>query len=353
MLKVKQGGIARRTALAVAAAALIAFPTTPSLAQGTSADAEAAVESFYKGKTLVILIGHPPGGSYDLYARLAAAHMPKYIPGKPNIIVQSKPGGSGVVGVAFFYTNAPKDGAMMGLFPETIAHTQLTDPAIGKWNVQDFAYIGSFANVNAVFMMRKGSPAQTLEDLRKVKTNVGCSGRIGQSYINPAMLKAFGGFKFEIICGYPGSNDYPMALARGEVDLISSAWNTWSRRAEVIDGSLRPVIQSGLVRHKDLKDVPLMQDLLDDPKHKKVAEFLSSGSAIGRALLVPKDIPPERLAALRKAFDEMVKDPAFIADAERASAELDPTPGVEVQKISDDIIATPKDIVQIAIDAGK
>lgn len=314
---------------------------------------DTSVENFYKGKTVVILIGHPPGGSYDLYARLAAAHMPKYIPGKPNIIVQSKPGGSGVVGVAFYYSNAPKDGTMMGLFPETIAHTQLTDPAIGKWNVQDFAYVGSFANVNAVFMMRKGSPAQTIDELRKIKTNVGCSGRIGQSYINPALLKAFGGFQFEIICGYPGSNDYPMALARGEVDLISSAWNNWSRRSEVTDGSLRAVIQSGLARHKDLKDVPLMQDLLDDPKHKKVAEFLSSGSAIGRALLVPKGIPAERLAALRKAFDDMVKDPAFIADAERASAELDPTPGVEVQRISDEIIATPKDIVQIAIDAGK
>lgn len=318
-----------------------------------SAQTDASVEAFYKGKTIVILIGHPPGGSYDLYARLAAMHMPKYIPGHPNIIVQSKPGGSGVVGVSFFYANAPKDGSMMGLFPETIAHTQLTEPSVGKWNVKDFAYIGSFANVNAVFMMRKGSPAQTIDELRKVKTNVGCSGRIGQSYINPAVLNAFGGFKFEIICGYPGSNDYPMALARGEVDLISSAWNNWSRRPEVADGSLRPVIQSGLARHKDLKSVPLMQELIDDPRHKKVAEFLSSGSAIGRALLVPKSVPAERIAALRKAFDETVKDPAFMADAEKSGAELDPTSGVETQKISDDIIATPKDIVDMAIEAGK
>ena len=334
--------------------AAVALALTASIAAPVSVKAsDADVAAFYKGKTIVILIGHPPGGSYDLYARLAATHMGKFIPGQPAMIVQSKPGGSGVVGVAFFHANAPKDGTMMGLFPETIAHTQLTEPAIGKWDMKDFAYVGSFANVNAVFMMRKGSPAKSVEDLRKVKTNVGCSGRIGQSYINPALLKAYGGFKFEIICGYRGSNEYPMALERGEVDLISSAWNSWSRRAEVADGSLRPVIQSGLHRHKDLKDVPLMQDLLDDPKQKKVAEFLSSGSAIGRALLVPSAIPAERLAALRKAFDQLVVDPEFIADATKLSAELDPTPGVEVQKISDEIMATPKDIVDMAIAAGK
>jgi tripartite-type tricarboxylate transporter receptor subunit TctC len=325
---------------------IAALPTTPASGQDS-------ISGFYQGKTITILIGHPPGGSYDLYARLAAAHMPKHIPGRPNIIVQSKPGGSGVVGVSFFYSNAPKDGTMMGLFPETIAHTQLTEPKVGTWKMQELAYVGSFANVNAVFMMRKGSPAQTLEDMRSIKTNVGCSGRIGQSYINPALLKAFGGYKFEIICGYPGSNDYPIALARGEVDLVSSAWNNWSRRSDVLDGSLRPVIQSGLRRHKDLKDIPLMQDLLDNPQHKKVAEFLSSGSAIGRALLVPKAIPSERLDTLRKAFDAVVLDPAFIADATRASAELDPTSGIEVQNISDNILATPKDIIELAIDAGK
>jgi tripartite-type tricarboxylate transporter receptor subunit TctC len=327
-------------------ASFAAIATTPASGQDS-------VSGFYQAKTITILIGHPPGGSYDLYARLAAAHMQKHIPGRPNIIVQSKPGGSGVVGVSFFYSNAPKDGTMMGLFPETIAHTQLTEPKVGTWKMQELAYVGSFANVNAVFMMRKGSPAQTLEDMRSIKTNVGCSGRIGQSYINPALLKAFGGYKFEIICGYPGSNDYPIALARGEVDLVSSAWNNWSRRSDVLDGSLRPVIQSGLQRHKDLKDIPLMQDLLDNPQHKKVAEFLSSGSAIGRALLVPKAIPSERLDTLRKAFDAVVLDPAFIADSTRASAELDPTSGIEVQKISDDILATPKDIIELAIDAGK
>jgi tripartite-type tricarboxylate transporter receptor subunit TctC len=288
-----------------------------------------------------------------MYARLAAAHMGKYIPGHPQVQVQSKPGGAGAGAVQFLYGYGPKDGTLLGMFSETIGMTQLIQPEIGKWKVQDFAYLGSFANVNAVFMMRSDSPAKTIDELRHIETKVGCSARLSQGYINPAILKAFGGFRFHIVCGYPGSLEFPVVLARGEVDLISGSWNAWRRRSDVIDGTLRPVIQSGLVRHKELPDIPLMQELLDDPKQKRVAEFLSAGSAIGRALLVHGSAPPDRIAALRDAFDQMVKDADFLAQAERAGIEVDPTPGIAIQKISDAIVATPKDVIDMAIAAQK
>ena len=319
----------------------------------SSASAQNSVESFYRGKTVTILIGHPAGGSYDLYARLAASHLGKYIPGHPQVLVQTKQGGAGAGALQFLYSYGPKDGTLLGLFPETIALTQLTQPEIGKWKVQDLAYLGSFANVNAVFMMRKDSPAKTIDEMRRIETKVGCSSRLSQSYANPSILRTYGGFKFKIICGYPGSMEFPMVLARGEVDLISSSWNAWRLRSDVADGTLRPVIQSGLVRHKELPDVPLMQELLTDPKQKQLVEFLSSGSAVGRALLVHGATPPERIAALRSAFDQMVKDPEFIAQAERAGAELDPVPGVEIQKVSAAIVATPKSIVDMAAAAEK
>jgi tripartite-type tricarboxylate transporter receptor subunit TctC len=317
------------------------------------ARAQSAVEDFYRGKTVTILIGHPAGGSYDLYARLAAAHLGRFIPGHPQILVQSRPGGSGAGAVQFLYAYGPRDGTLLGLFTETVGLIQLTQPEIGKWRVQDFAYLGSFANVNAAFMMRKDSPAKTVEDMRRVETKVGCNSRLGQTYVNYAVLKAYGGFKFHIVCGYPGSMEFSLVLARGEVDVISGAWNGWRRRPEVLDGTVRPVIQSGLKRHKELPDVPLMQELLDNPKHKQVAEFLSSASTIGRALLVHKAVPAERIAALREAFDEMVKDPQFIEQAEHMGAELDPTPAVEIQKISDAIVLTPKEIIDLATAAQK
>lgn len=312
------------------------------------ARAQNAVEDFYRGKTVTILIGHPAGGSYDLYARLAASHLGKFIPGHPQVLVQSRPGGSGAGAVQFLYGYGARDGTLLGLFTETIGLIQLVQPEIGKWRVQDFAYLGSFATVNSAFMMRKDLPAKSVDDMRHIETKVGCNSRLGQGYVNYAVLKAYGGFKFHIVCGYPGSMEMSMVLDRGEVDIISGAWNAWRRRSDVIDGTVRPVIQSGLKRHRELPEVPLMQELLDDPKGKQVAEFLSSASAIGRALLVHKAAPAERIAALRKAFDEMVQDPLFIMQAERAGAELDPTPGIEIQKISDAIVTTPKEIVELA-----
>jgi len=329
---------------APAAVALSATVFTPSLAL-----AQNSVEVFYRGKTVTILIGHPAGGSYDMYARLAAAHIGKYIPGRPQVLVQSRPGGSGAGAVQFLYAYGPKDGTLLGIFPETIGLTQLTQPEIGKWKMQDLAYVGSFANVNSVFMMRKDSPAKTIEELRHIETKVGCNSRLGQAYVNPAVLKAYGGFKFRIVCGYPGSMEFPMVLARGEVDLISGSWNAWRRRPDVMDGTLKPVIQSGLVRHRELRDIPLMQELLDDPKQQRVVEFLSSGSAVGRALLVHGGVPHDRIAALRDAFDRVVKDPEFIIQADRAGAELDPAPGLAIQKISDAIVTTPKEVVDMAI----
>jgi tripartite-type tricarboxylate transporter receptor subunit TctC len=311
------------------------------------AQAQDGVAAFYGGRTLPITIGFPPGGSYDIYARLAAAHLGKYIPGHPVVIVQNKPGGIGMM--RSFYETAPKDGSTIGIFPETIAIVQLTHPEIGKWNARDLSYIGSFTNVNAVFMVRKGAPATTIEGLKKTPINVGCNTPLGVSYINPAIMKQFGGLQFKIICGYPGTASLPIALARGEIDMVTGAWPAWKNRSEVTSGEVKPIIQSGLARHKELPDVPLMQEVIADPIGKQVAQFMSAGSAIGRALIAPPAVPAERIAALRNAFDQLVKDPEFLQQAAAADAELDPKSGLETQGISNAILATPRDVINSAI----
>jgi tripartite-type tricarboxylate transporter receptor subunit TctC len=316
-----------------------------------SAQAQDSVAAFYSGRTISITIAYPPGGSYDIYSRLAAAHMGKYIPGRPKFIVQNKPGGIGVL--SSFYVTAPKDGSTIGIFPETIAIVQLTRPEIGKWKVQELSYIGSLANVNAVFMVRKGAPATTVEDLKKTSLNVGCNTPMGVSYINPAIMKKFGGLEFKIICGYPGTNSLPIALARGEIDMVTGAWATWKNRPEVTSGDVKPIIQSGLARHKELPGVPLMQELISDPIGKKVAEFMSAGSAIGRALIAPRGVPAERITALRNAFDQLVKDPDFLRQAAEMSVELDPKSGLDTQAISDAILATPPEVIKSAIEINK
>jgi tripartite-type tricarboxylate transporter receptor subunit TctC len=314
--------------------------------------AQSSVESFYRGKTLSIMIGYPPGGSYDTYARLASTYMSKYIPGAPTIIVQNKPSG-GVGVLRNFVETAPRDGSMIGIFPEVIAIVQLTQPEIGRWNVRDLTYIGSFANVNAVFLLRKGAPAQTIDELRKTPVTVGCNSRLGVAYINPALMQRLAKMPLHIVCGYPGTSSFPVALARGEIDMISGGWTGWKAHSDVVTGELKPILQSGLKRHKDLPDVPLMQEIVTDPSDKQVIEFMSAGSAIGRALIAPPDVPKDRIEALRHAFDQLVKDPDFLAQAERLNAEIDPASGEETQRISNAILDTPAEVVKNAIAASK
>jgi tripartite-type tricarboxylate transporter receptor subunit TctC len=307
-------------------------------------------EQFFKGKNVEILLGQPPGGSYDLYARLAADHLKRFVPGNPNFVVQYKPGGGGATAVAYFYEQAPRDGSIIGLFAETIGHIQLVDPALGKWKMQEMTYLGSFAGVNAAFVRRKDAPAKTVEAMKTVTSNMGCTGKTSQSYQSPSMLKNLAGFKFNMICGYPGSAEYVLALEKGELDMVSSAWNSWSsgHAQKIASGEFIPMIQSGLKRHPDLKDVPLMQELVQDEQLKKGMAFASAGAAIGRALIAPPQVPKDRIDALRAAFDKMVKDPEFLADAKKRSAEIDPSPGEEVQKAMAGIVGAPKDIVALA-----
>jgi len=330
----------------------LAFASLLAVGAALPAGAQTPAE-FYKGKTITIVLGHPPGGSYDLYARLAADHMRRFIPGNPNIIVQHRPGGGGVAAVRWFYAQAPRDGTHMGLFTETIGHTQMLQPDAGRWKVEDMAYIGSFAPSNAAMVVRKGAAATTAEAMRKTPITTACTGVNSQSYQYPASLKALGGFKFNIVCGYKGSAEIMLAIHRGEADMFSGSWHVWraTQQAGLKDGSLIPAIQGGLRRTRELAHVPLMQELVSDARTKTIIEFIAAGSAIGRALIAAPGVPADRIAALRVAFDKLVVDPAFIKDAAKRTADLEPADGATVQGYSNAIAKAPKDIVAAAAQA--
>ncbi len=317
--------------------------------------AQAPAPDYFKGKVVRVLVGHPPGGSYDFYARLAADMLRAYLPEASAVIVENKPGGGGLLATGYLYSQAPRDGTVLAVLPETIGNTQVMEPEVGKWKVEEMRYIGSFVPVNTAFVRRRNSPSKTVEDMRNQETIVGCTGTTAQSYQYPALLKVLGGFKFKMICGYPGANEYSIALERGEIDLVSSAWNSWrvTHMAVIEKGDLVPVIQTGLKRNHELPNVPLMQELVDDPIAKKVIEFSSAGAMIGRALLAPPGVPEERIAYLRAIFDKMVRDPAMIEMANKRNLELDPTSGAVVQGYSDAIVKTPADIIEKAAVAFK
>ena len=318
----------------------LAAVLTGTLAPGANAQDEAAV---FRGKTMRVIVGFPPGGSYDLYARLAADMLKAHIPGLAASVVENKPGAGGLVAANFLYTQVTKDGLTLAVLPDTIANTQLTEPGNASWDVRKFSYIGSFASVNSAVMRRANAPAKTLEEMKEREVIVGCSGKNAQSYQFPAMLAALGGYKFKMICGYTGNQSYTLAIERGEIDIVSSAWAAWrvTHQAQIASGELVPVFQIGLKRTSELPDTPLMQELVSDPVAKKAMEFVSAGTAIGRALVAPPGVPESRIAFLRATFDRMTSDPEMKAMAAKRMLQLEPTPGVEVQAISDAIVETP------------
>ena len=328
------------TGFALSLAGLL--PSTSSIAAGP--------EDFFKGKTMYILVGDPPGGSYDFYARLAADMLKAHIPGIGSVVIENKPGGGGFVAGAALYNTVPKDGTYLAVLPETMAQTQVLDPSATQWKMQNFNMIGSFTPANSVFMLRKGAPVKNLEELKKTPINVGCTGTTAQSYQYSAALKSLGNYPFKLVCGYRGSAEYVLALTRGEIDMVASAWNSWrvTNMHDIDDGDFIPVIQAGLERVKELPNVPLMQDLVTDPTAKKALEFVASSAPIGRALFAPPDMPKERVDYLRGVFDTMTSDPAGIELAKQRNLLLDPTPGVKIQADLANIVATPADVVKLA-----
>ena len=200
--------------------------------------------------------------------------------------LENKPGGGGLVAMSWFYAQAPRDGSVMGVLPETVGNTQLMEPDVGKWNVAELNYIGSFASANSAFVRRRNSPSQTVADMKTRETVAGCTGVTAQSFQYPALLKVLGGFRFRMICGYPGANEYTLALERGEIDLVSSAWNSWrvTHRPQIEKGDLVPVIQAGMKRHRELPDAPLMPTMMRffaDPLTNAPALLLSCHAAVG------------------------------------------------------------------------
>ena len=334
----------RRTLLGLGAAALAANALAIDAAKAD------AVSDFYKGRTLTILLGHPPGGSYDLYAQLAAQYMGKYIPGNPNIIVEHRPGGGGGLAAAYLFSKAPTDGSMIALLPENLAGVQLMDPKRGRWDMRKVKYIGSFSDSNSAYGVRKGAPATTIDAMKTTTINVGCTARTSASAQTPAIAKNLAGMKFNMICGYRGSAAYMLALARGEIDMIVMNWATWNAKLmdQVKSGEYKLVAQTGLERNADIPDVPLIQEVVGDEKVDAVFRFLAGGDPIGRALFGAPGIPEDRIAALRAAFDKMVKDPEFIADAKKRQAILHTKPGAKLDKYVVDILNTPPEVVELA-----
>ena len=309
-----------------------------------------SVAEFYSGKTISILIGAGEGGAYSIYGQLAGEYLRKLLPGHPTVIIQSMPGAGGIKATDYLFSVAPKDGTVLGMLLDLAAATQMLQPRAVRYDLSKFSVIGSFVTDNPVIMVRADTGVQNFADLKGKTIIVGASGKGSQTYIHPALLNDVLGAQLKIVTGYRGSSDISLALERNEVQAQSATWVSWKARHTdwIKQRTIIPIVQVGLKREPELPDVPLMSDLAATDEDRQVLEFMSSGSQIGRALFAPPGVPADRITALQTAFDMMIKDPEFIAAAEKRKLVIKPTPGLEVQSVIKLVVSYSPAVIQRA-----
>jgi tripartite-type tricarboxylate transporter receptor subunit TctC len=313
----------------------------------TAATAQQSVEEFYRGKTLDMIIGYSGGGTYDLYARLVARHLGNYIPGRPTIVPRNMPGAGSRTAMNYVYNVAPKDGTVLATGDQSLSVAQAMGDKRLTVDTTKFIYIGNPASENNTTAVWHTSGVKTIEDAKAKEITMGATGS-GTSAHYPKAMNALLGTKFKIILGYPGGNDINLAMERGEVDgRGSNSWLSWkaTRPQWLAEKKINILVQIGLKKAPDL-DAPLLMDLAKNEDDRAVLRLLSVSPEIGRPIFTTPGVPPERVKALRDAFDRMVKDPAFIAQAKKEHFEIDPVAGEEMQKIVADVVATPKPIAE-------
>lgn len=335
----------RKLSIALSVSILAATVALPAAAE--------SVEEFYSGRQLTAVVPSSSGGSFDSYLRLMADHLGRFIPGNPKIIVQNMPGGGGVKSLNYLYAVAPKDGTYFGMPIHTTLTFGLLEPDKVRFEGPEFNWIGSMAGINDVIGVWHTSSVKSVEDARNTAVPMGATGRGGNTFVDPTIANNLLGTKFKVITGYPGANEINLAIERGELMGRASSWEGLvAQQPEWIqDKKFVSIIHIGSSRIPELAGVPNFSDLLADPDDKAVLDALTVGLTLGRALFTTPGVPADRVAALRKAFDEMVVDKDYLAEAARRGMTAhDPKPGADIQsivaktyKLSPAIIARAKD----------
>jgi tripartite-type tricarboxylate transporter receptor subunit TctC len=322
------------------------------------AGAPAFAADFYEGKRINLIVGADAGGGHDLYARLIARHMPKYIPGKPTIVVQNMPGAGSAKAAEYLATTAPKDGTAFGaIFPGAIIGPLLDEQMKVRYDPKQLVYIGTADSGTRVCATYRTSQSKTFEDAKSRKTIVGASAAGGSTRDYPLFLNSLAGTNFDVISGYKGTADITLAMERGEVDGICGLeWSSLKvQKADwVRDGKLNILVQMGLDPEQELTGlkVPPMWNFVP-AENRAVVELIVAQQVFGRPYIAVPGTPAEQVKTLRDAFMATMADKEFLAEAEKSEMGITPLSGTDVQNLVTKLYASPPDIVERARKAMK
>jgi tripartite-type tricarboxylate transporter receptor subunit TctC len=307
------------------------------------------VADFYRGKTVTLTVGYSAGGGYDTYARILAHHMGRHIPGQPTIVVQNAPGAGSMRAANTIYNVAPKDGTAFGMFGRGIALEPLIGTSPAQFEATKFLWLGSGTEEAAVVVIRAEKGIKTWADMLTKPFTVGGEGTGSDPDVYALMLKNVSGVKLRLISGYPGTTEMALAVERGEVDGRAS-WS-WSSLKSlkpdwIAQKKINIPVQLNLRKSPDLPNVPLIGDFAKSERERQILKLVLSRQTMGRPFMAPPGLPTDRAAALRTAFDQTMKDPAFIAEARARGQEVNPVSGQEIEALLTELYATPKDVVE-------
>jgi len=345
------GGLLGRGGLMTLAMFAIALP----------AGAMAQTPPFYQGKTLQIVVGFGPGGGYDAYARLVGRTIGAHIPGKPTIVVQNMPGAGSRVAANWLYNVAPRDGTVLASVVQSTPVDQVFKQPGIKFDAARFTWIGNPIVDNLVSITSRQSGLATMEDVRTRGGLICGSSGAGPTVSFPNTISKILQRDVKIVAGYPGVSAITLAMERGEVNCNGGqAWSSMKATMSQLmkDGQLNVIVQWGAEKDPDIsatmgRDVPLILEYARSDAERAALRLLASTSALSRPLLGPPGVPDERVEELRAAFDATMKDPGFLADAQKSGMDIKPMSGAQIQKIVQQIVSSAPEDVALAAELVK
>ena len=322
------------------------FTVLPLAALVAPAKAQPVAE-FYRGKTVTMAVGTSPGGDYDLRMRMVGRYLGKYIPGNPTVVATNMPGAGQMLVANWLANVAPKDGTAIVALSQNMPVHQATGASGVRYDVRQFHWIGNTTDTPNTINAWHTTGIHSIQDVMQRELVVGATGTASGSFLYPYALNQLVGTKFKIVTGYPGGNDINLAMERGEVGgRGSNSWASWksTRPQWLAEKKVIILVQVGVKRNPELPDVPTLQDLAKNDADRQVLTFISADTAISRPLVTSAGVPPERVEALRRAFDAVMKDPEFLSEAEKSKTDISPMTGEEAQKIAEATINAPADV---------
>jgi tripartite-type tricarboxylate transporter receptor subunit TctC len=307
-------------------------------------------EEFYAKQTVNLIVGLEAGGGYDAYARLLARHFGRHLNGA-SVVVQNMTGAGSLRAVNHVYNVAPRNGTVLGTFVSGVAFEPLFGNQAALFNTTDFTWVGSIAAEVSTCQAWHTAPVQRFEEAFTKELVVGGTGTGADSNLFPQVLNTFLNTKLKLVSGYPGAAPIFLAIERGELQGICGIY--WSsvmgtRGDWVRDGKLRPLVQLAVAKHPDHPDIPLALDFARTREDRQAMELIFAAMKFARPFLGPPGVPADRVAYLRRGFDETMRDPAFRAEAERMKLEVGPMTGQEIDALLVRLFATPPSVIERA-----